>query len=128
MLTVERHAVDRELAQTVFDLTRDDPTELIDRVETVRPALSGGFDGSHELAAAASVVRPDDPVLRDAVHLNAQAAAAMFTLHNQKVRDRPLSYSGPLGARTVEIIGHAPNSSLGPTNYQVGLYSSLISR
>jgi len=128
MLKIERPAVDKALAQKTFDLTRKHLTDLIGKIETVAPALSGVFDASHQLAATASVVAPDDPVLRSALKTNAQAAAAMFTLANQKVRGQPMSYAGPIGDATVQITGRAPNSSLGPTNYQVGLYSSLISR
>lgn len=128
MLKVERFAVDHAAAQKKVDFTRSHMMDLIGKVSTVRPALSGVFDASHQLAAAASVVAPDDPMLQSAIQINAQAAAAMFTLSNQKVQGKPVSYSGPLGSSTVEISGFVPNSSLGPTNYQVGLFSSLISR
>jgi len=128
MLKVARHAVDQAQAKKKFDYYRNEVTDLIGEIPNGLAALSGVFDTSHQLAAAASVVAPDDPVLRGAIKINAQAAAAMFTLSDQKVRGKPMSYSGPIGDSTVEIAGRAPNSSLGPTNYQVGLFSSLISR
>ena len=128
MLNVERHAVDQTYAKQTFEFQSGRMTKLIAAIPNTQPALAGVFDASYKLAAAASVIAPEESVLQSAVHTNAQAAAAMFTLHHQKVSGRPMNYTGPIGGSTVQIVGQAPNSSLGPVNYQIGLYCSLISR